>query len=207
MKARRTLLARIQHRIRVSRLNVRSGIHIDHSTYIAQTAKIQIDTDGCVLGGQVLVSGGVIISDGVIIAPYGGSVEIGAHAYVGPYCVLYGHGGLTIGRNTMIGAHTIILPANHGLTRVDRPMNSQGLTKKGIAIGEDVWIGAGCKILDGVHIGNGTVIGAGSVVTKDIDAHLIAFGVPAKVAGRRHASSDGECVRTSGGYAATSDAS
>ena len=207
MKAKRTLLARIQHRIRVSRLNARSGIHIDHSTYIAPTAKIQIDTDGCVLGGRVLVSGGVIISDGVIIAPYGGSIEIGAHAYVGPYCVLYGHGGLTIGRNTMIGAHTIILPANHGLTRVDRPMNSQGLTKKGIAIGEDVWIGAGCKILDGVHIGNGTVIGAGSVVTKDIDAHLIAFGVPAKVAGRRHASSDGECVRTSGGYAATSDAS
>ena len=86
-------------------------------------------------------------------------------------------------------------------------MNSQGLTKKGIAIGEDVWIGAGCKILDGVHIGNGTVIGAGSVVTKDIDAHLIAFGVPAKVAGRRHAASDGECVRTSGGYAPTNAAS
>jgi acetyltransferase-like isoleucine patch superfamily enzyme len=51
------------------------------------------------------------------------------------------------------------------------------------------------------------VIGAGSVVTKDIDAHLIAFGVPAKVAGRRHAASDGECVRTSGGYAPTNAAS
>ena len=86
-------------------------------------------------------------------------------------------------------------------------MNSQGLTKKGIAIGEDVWIGAGCKILDGVHIGNGTVIGAGSVVTKDIDAHLIAFGVPNKLAGRRHAASDGECIRTSGGYAPTNAAS
>src|SRR6266700_3332045 len=140
MKDRRTLLARIQHRFRVSRLNMVSGVQIDRSTYIARSAMIQIDTDGCVLGGRVLVSGGVTISDGVIIAPYGGIIEIGANAYVGPYCVLYGHGGLAIGRNTMIVAHTIILPANHGLTRVDRPMNSQGLTKKGIAIGEDVWI-------------------------------------------------------------------
>jgi acetyltransferase-like isoleucine patch superfamily enzyme len=207
VKAKRTLLARIQHRIRVSRLNMRSGVQIDRFTYIAETAKIQIDTDDCVLGGSVRISEGVVISDGVIIAPYGGSIEIGASAYIGPYCVLYGHGGLTIGRNTMIGAHTIILPANHGLTRVDRPMNSQGLTKNGIAIGEDVWIGAGCKILDGVHIGNGTVIGAGAVVTRDIDAYSIAFGVPAKVAGRRHGSSDGECVRTNGGYAATRGAS
>jgi acetyltransferase-like isoleucine patch superfamily enzyme len=207
MKDRRTLLARIQHRIRVSRLNMRSGVQIDRSTYIASSAMIQIDTDGCVLGGRVLVSGGVIISDGVIIAPYGGSIEIGASAYIGPYCVLYGHGGLAIGRSTMIGAHTIIVPANHGWTRLDEPMNVQPLTMKGIAIGEDVWIGAGCKILDGVHIGNGTVIGAGSVVTKDIDAHLIAFGVPAKVAGRRHASSDGECVRRNGEIASTSRAS
>jgi len=158
-------------------------------------------------GGRVRVSEGVIISDGVIIAPYAGSIEIAANAYIGPYCVLYGHGGLTIGRNTMIGAHTIIVPANHGIARLDVPMGRQPLTKKGITIGEDVWIGAGCKILDGVRIGNGAVIGAGSVVTKDIDAHLIAFGVPAKVAGSRHASSDGEFVRTSGGYAPTNAAS
>ena len=180
MKAKRTLLARIEHRIRVSRLNMRSGFQIARSTYIARSAMIQIDADGCVLGGRVLVSEGVTISDGAIIAPYGGIIEIGANAYIGPYCVLYGHGGLAVGRNTMIGAHTIIVPANHGFTRPDRPMNVQPPTKKGIAIGENVWIGAGCKVLDGVHIGNGAVIGAGSVVTKDVDAHVIALGVPAK---------------------------
>ena len=207
MKARRTLLARIQHRFRVSRLNMVSGVQIDRSIYIARSAMIQIDTDGCVLGGRIRISKAAIISDGAIIAPYGGSIEIGAHAYIGPYCVLYGHGGLTIGRNVMIAAHTIIVAANHGIAQLDVPMGRQPLTMKGIAIGEDVWIGAGCKILDGVHIGNGTVIGAGSVVTKDIDAHLIAFGVPAKVAGRRHASSDGECVRRNGEIASTSHSS
>jgi acetyltransferase-like isoleucine patch superfamily enzyme len=184
-----------------------AGIQIDRSTYIARSALIQIDADGFVLGGRVLVWERVTISDGVIIAPYGGSIEIGAHAYIGPYCVLYGHGGLAIGRNTMIGAHTIIIPANHGFTRPDRPMNVQPPRKKGIAIGENVWIGAGCKVLDGVHIGNGAVIGAGAVVTKDVAAYVIALGVPAKVTRSRQRSSAGGAVRTNGGHAATSDAS
>jgi len=192
MKAKRTYLARIQHRIRLSRLNMRSGVKIDRSTYIARSAKIEMDADGYELGGRVLVSGGVTMSDGVIIVPYGGSIEIGAKAYIGPYCVLYGHGGLAIGRNTMIAAHTIIVPANHGIGRLDVPMGAQPLTKKGIAIGEDVWIGAGCKVLDGVHIGNGAVIGAGSVVTKNIDAYMIAVGAPAKVVGSRQSSPVGK---------------
>jgi acetyltransferase-like isoleucine patch superfamily enzyme len=189
MKAKRTFLARIRHRIRVGRMNMGPEIQIHHSIYIAKSAMIQIHADGCVLGGRVRVSEGVTISDGVIIAPYGGSIEIGARAYIGPYCVLYGHGGLAIGQNTMIGAHTIVIPANHGIAQLDVPMGAQPLTMKGITIGENVWIGAGCKILDGVHIGNGTVIGAGSVVTKNIDAYLIALGVPAKVIGGRQRSS------------------
>jgi acetyltransferase-like isoleucine patch superfamily enzyme len=129
-----------------------------------------------------------VISDGVLIATYGGSVEIEVRAYIGPYCVLYGHGGLAIGRNTMIGAHTVIIPANHGFARIDVPMNEQPLTQKGIQIGEDVWIGAGCQVLDGVRIGNSAVIGAGSVVSRDIDAYAIAYGAPAAVVGNRRPS-------------------
>lgn len=60
-------------------------------------------------------------------------------------------------------------------------MNVQPRTQKGIHIGEDVWIGAGCKVLDGVRIGNGAVIRSGSVVSQDIDAYGIAHGVPAAV--------------------------
>jgi acetyltransferase-like isoleucine patch superfamily enzyme len=181
------------------------GVQVDPFIYMAASAKIQINTDDCVLGGRVRISTGVIISDGVIIAPYGGSIEIGASAYIGPYCVLYGHGDLTIGQNTAIGTHTIIIPANHGFKQPDRPLHVQPLTKEGITIGEDVWIGAGCKILDGVHIGNSAVIGAGSVVTKDIDAYSIAFGVPARVAGSRSIAST--WVNTTSEPVATSDAS
>lgn len=170
---------------------MRPGIKIGPHTYIAKSALIQTDSDGHSLGGRILISNGATISDGVIIAPYGGSIEIEPHAYIGPYCVLYGHGGLTIGRNTMIAAHTVIIPANHGFSRIDMPMNAQPQTREGIAIGEDVWIGAGCKVLDGVRIGKGAVIGAGSVVTKDIESYAVAVGVPAKIIGIRRSPTQG----------------
>jgi acetyltransferase-like isoleucine patch superfamily enzyme len=205
MRIKRPLIQRIQHRIRVARLNMMPGVQVDRSVYIAPSANIQIDTDDTVLGGRVRISEGVIISDGVIIAPYGGSIEIGASAYIGPYCVLYGHGELTIGRNTAIGAHTVIVPANHGFKQPDCPIHVQPLTKEGITIGEDVWIGGGCKVLDGVRIGNSTVIGAGSVVTKDVEPCSIAFGVPARVAGDRSIAS--RAVKRNGESVAATDAS
>lgn len=190
MRANRTLLTRIRHRIRLTQLNMTPGIQIAASTYIAKSAMIQMSSDGGAFGGRILIAAGVTISDGVIVAAYGGFVEIEANSYIGPYCILYGHGGLTIGRDTMIGAHTVIIPANHGFGRTDVPMNAQPPTKKGIHIAEDVWVGSGCKVLDGVRIGTGAVIGAGSIVTKDIDAYSIAFGVPAVVVGTRRASAE-----------------
>jgi acetyltransferase-like isoleucine patch superfamily enzyme len=170
---------------------MRPGVKISRHTYIAKSAMIQTDSDGCSLGGRIVISERAMISDGVIIAAYGGSIEIEPNAYIGPYCILYGHGGLTIGRNTMVAAHTVIVPANHGFSRIDMPMKAQPLTREGIDIGEDVWIGAGCKILDGVRIGKGTVIGAGSVVTKNIESYAIAVGVPAEVVRSRRSLAEG----------------
>lgn len=181
MKPKGAPLERIGYRIRVWRLNRQPGVRIAPSGYLGSGVLIQTASDGHSFGGRIVVADGVTLSDGVILATYGGSIEIEANVYVGPYCVMYGHGGLVIGRNTMIGAHTVIVPAGHGFARTDVPMNLQPLTHEGITIGEDVWIGAGCRILDGVHIGAGTVIGAGSVVTRNIDAKSIAVGVPAKV--------------------------
>jgi acetyltransferase-like isoleucine patch superfamily enzyme len=179
------LLARFYKRVRIARLNSIPGIRIGNPAYLSRSARLQITSDGRQFGGQIFIGDGTSISDGVIVATYGGSVTIGAHAYVGPYCVLYGHGGLTIGANSMIGAHTVIVPAQHSFDRIDVPINLQPIRKKGISIGENVWIGCNCCILDGVRIGNGTVIGAGAVVTKDVEPYSIAFGVPAHAVRRR----------------------
>ena len=179
MRARGTLLDRIRQRARVRRLNRSPGVAVASSGYLAKSAMIQTTSDGVWFGGSVVVAERVSISDGVTVATYGGSIEIGESVYIGPYAVLYGHGGLSIGKHTMIGAHTVIVAANHGFERLDVPMNAQPLTKEGIHIGEDVWIGAGCQILDGVHVGDHAIIGAGSVVTKSVDAYAVAYGVPA----------------------------
>jgi acetyltransferase-like isoleucine patch superfamily enzyme len=179
MKSEGNVLARIRNRLRVWRLNSNPEIKIGSVAYLASTAMLQTNSDGKRFGGKISIGDGVTVSDGVIIATYGGTVTIGSEVYIGPYCVLYGHGGLTIGRNTMIGAHTVIVPANHSFDRIDVPMNRQPIRKKGIIIGEDVWIGARCCILDDVQIGESAVIGAGAVVTKNVDAYAIAVGVPA----------------------------
>ena len=86
-----------------------------------------------------------------------------------------------IGENVRIAAHTVIIPENHNVDRLDTPIRFQGRSSKGVTIGSDVWIGAGVKILDGAVIGDGCVIGANSVVIGEIPPFCVAVGVPAKV--------------------------
>jgi len=90
-------------------------------------------------------------------------------------------GGVHIGDRTLIGYRTQIISGNHRIPEGREPIFSAGHEKQSVHIGNDVWIGANCMILPGVTIGDGTVIGAGSVVTKDIPEFSIAVGSPAKV--------------------------
>ena len=107
-------------------------------------------------------------------------MHIGENVTINNYCTLVGSGGIKIGDNVLSAAHTMILAFNHSFDNVKIPMNKQGKTMKGIEIGDDVWLGAGVKVLDGVKIGKGSIIGANSVITKDIAPYSIAVGIPAK---------------------------
>ena len=129
------------------------------------------------------------IASYTILATEGGFIKIGNHCSVQPFCTLYGHGGLTIGDYVRIAAHTTIVSANHIFTDSQRPIHHQGLSKQGIIIEDDVWIGAGAKILDGCKIGKGSVIGAGTVLTKNVEPYSVVVGVPGKkirVRGEQH---------------------
>ena len=93
--------------------------------------------------------------------------------------LIYVPGGLAIG-GVRIAAHVVVIPSNHGMTR-DVPIRQQLLTKWGITMEDDVWIGAGVRILDGVTTGRGSMVGAGDVVIGDtepysdcVPAHLMA---------------------------------
>ncbi|MCT4542480.1 MAG: acyltransferase [Vallitalea sp.] len=109
----------------------------------------------------------------------GTSIKIGANSGIGINARI--QGPLTIGENVMMGPDVIIYTKNHEISRTDIPMNSQGVTQpKEVIIKDDVWIGARVIILPGVCIGKGSIIGAGAVVTKDVENYSIVGGIPAK---------------------------
>jgi len=132
-------------------------------------------------GGSLTIGEASVIHRGAMLLPYGGFIRIGRFCRVNPYSVLYGHGGLFIGDHVRIAAHTVIVPANHGIALDAGLIADQPLTRKGIRIGDNVWIGAGVRILDGADIGEGCVIGAGAVVRGRLDPNGIYAGVPARL--------------------------
>lgn len=135
--------------------------------------------------GTIILRENVSIDRGVDMKSIGGRIEIGRTTYIGPYVCLAGAGNITIGENCLIASHSGIYANNHLFSDLTQPIMTQGTTTRGIVIEDDCWLGTGVKVLDGVRIGRGSVIGAGAVVTKDIPPYSVAVGVPAKVVSRR----------------------
>ena len=112
-----------------------------------------------------------------------GCLKIGSNTYVQPGCIFNPFvGSIIISANCMIAARCAFTPYQHSFADASRPMREQPLNSRGdIVIEDDVWLGLNVCVMDGVTIGRGAVVGAGSVVTKDIPAYAIAGGVPARV--------------------------
>lgn len=134
-------------------------------------------------GGSVTLHEGVHLYGNTIIeTSAGGEVVLGAETHVQPRCQFSAYlGSIRIGQRVEIAPQCSFYPYNHG-TVAEQPVRMQPLESKGdIIIGDDAWLGVGVIVLDGVKIGAGAVIGAGSVVTRDIPDYAIAMGVPAQV--------------------------
>lgn len=159
--------------------NREPGIQIE--PYLAIHESLTFD----LRGGTLSIAPGAEICSNVVLAPYGGSIALGRDIYIGPNCVLYGHGGLTIGADVLIAANTVIIPNAHRISDLERPIRSQGEEARGITIEDDVWLGCGVQVLDGVRIGRGAVVGAGSVVTRDVAPRMVVVGSPARPLRRR----------------------
>lgn len=119
-----------------------------------------------------------IMSGFTIRGPKG--ISIGSNCVVNYRCSIDGTGGLEIGDNVMLGPGVVIISASHKTDRIDIPINQQGYYKKKVVVGDDVWIGVNAIVLPGVTIGKGAVVGAGAVVTKNVEPYAIVAGVPAK---------------------------
>ena len=162
----------IRQRFKVTDLRLR-GVLVGESAVIHPGAIIEPS------GGKIVIGARTFIDNGVILRPLGGRIEIGDDCAINAYSVLYGGGGLTIGNEVRIAAHTVIVPSNHIFANPSISINDQGLSLKGIEIENDVWIGAGARILDGVRLSQGTVVGAGAVVTRTTEAYSVVVGAPA----------------------------
>lgn len=106
-------------------------------------------------------------------------IRVGDNSGIGVNCNI--RGPLQIGNDVMMGPDVVILTGSHGFKSIDIPMRKQKGNINGVKIGDDVWIGQRVIILPGIVIGNGAILGAGSVVTKDIPDYAIVGGNPAKV--------------------------
>jgi acetyltransferase-like isoleucine patch superfamily enzyme len=135
--------------------------------------------------GRIDAGARLQLEDGVVLEAWGGSIQLGENVFIGPYTVIYGHGGVTIGDHTLISMHCRILSSNHTVPPVGTLIRSQPDVLRPTQIGRDVWLGAGVTVLGGVTIGDGCVVGAGAVVTHDLPAHTVALGVPARIVGQR----------------------
>ena len=135
--------------------------------------------------GKVYANGKIIIGsrsrigrDVELQSEESGTIKIGNEVRVNTGCTIVSYSKVTIGDHTMIGEYVSIRDANHG-TAYGKIIKDQPHSSKPVTIGKDVWIGRGSCILPGVTIGDGAVIGANSVVTKDISSNSVSVGNPA----------------------------
>lgn len=162
-------------------------IKLGNGVYIRSVANIE----ACGENSWLTLGDGVRIDRGVDIRSHdgGGDIEIGDRTRIGPYTCLSGR-HIKIGKDCLIASHCGIYANNHIYSDPKRTINQQERSYKGITIEDDCWLGTGVRVVDGITIGRGSVIGAGAVVTKDLPPYSIAVGVPAKVIARREDSLD-----------------
>ncbi len=154
----------------------RAGIILGSANYFDKNVTIQK-----IHGGSIEIGSKNEFLYGVQLLSYGGKISIGNNCSISPYSIIYGHGkGTIIGNDVLIAAHSIFIPANHNFANKEININQQGLNSKGIIIADNVWIGARVTVLDGVKIGKGSIIAAGSVVVNDVEPFTVVGGVPAK---------------------------
>ena len=177
----RSYLARLTHRSYVSpKASVfHSGLQLDGNAFIGDGVIIY-EAKG---GGTVKIGKGVHIhQDCIIETGHGGSLSIGEDTHIQPRCQFSAYSAsIIVGNNVQIAPGCAFYPYDHGVLPGELICNQPLVSKGDIEIGDDVWLGFGAIILSGVSIGKGAVIGAGSIVTRNIPDGAIATGIPARI--------------------------
>ncbi|GIX58688.1 hypothetical protein BPADB04_37180 [Bacillus paranthracis] len=150
-----------------------------------------LSKEGLKIGNNVNIGSYTIIACSGSLKHLGKGMTIGDNSGIGDFSFFGAAGGIRIGKNVIMGQNVRFHSENHNFDRLDIPIKEQGVTNKGIIVGDDCWIGSGAVFLDGVKVGEGSVIGANTLVNKDIPPFSVAVGNPVKIIKNRIENGEG----------------
>lgn len=167
------------------------GVKIVNPQYISLGDNVRINDNATLIArgeGGIEIGNGVNINDRVYLDTERadeGYIKIGGGAYIGTGTTLFGHVGLEIGERSLLAQNITITPYSHIFSDPDADIITQGGHTKKVIIGRDCYLGMGVCVMYSADIGEGSVIGAGSLVIKPVPPYCVAVGHPAKVIKRR----------------------
>jgi acetyltransferase-like isoleucine patch superfamily enzyme len=157
-------------------------LQTDGMCFVCPGVKFEIGRDARVVLGRWSWLG-----HGCKVRVHEGSLEVGAKTVFGQECTISAFQQIAVGRECIIADRVMMIDFDHGMVETERPVREQGIYKRSVQIGNNVWIGYGACVLRGVTIGDNSVIGTSSVVTTDIPANAVVGGAPARLIRMRRA--------------------
>jgi acetyltransferase-like isoleucine patch superfamily enzyme len=145
---------------------------------------VLLDAKGTANRG-IEIGDGVFLGRGTILSCKDGDIRIGDHTNLGFHCEIFSGSSVTVGRHGLFAAQAYLVGGGHRFEDATTAVIDQPRTSQGIVLGDNVWLGTGAKVLDGVRIGSDVVVGANAVVNQDLPDGAIAAGVPARVLRQR----------------------
>jgi acetyltransferase-like isoleucine patch superfamily enzyme len=164
------------------KLRWRDRLQIDGVAFVCPRVTLEIGKDARVVLGRWSWLG-----HGTKIRAHEGEVVIGAKTVIGQDCTISAYQHVSIGRECIVADRAMLIDFDHGIVEVERPIRVQGIYKRDVRVGNNVWIGYGACFLRGVTVGDNSVIGTNAVVVKDVPANAVVGGVPAEVIRMRDA--------------------
>jgi acetyltransferase-like isoleucine patch superfamily enzyme len=154
----------------------------DGPVFFGKRLELQIGRRGTIRFGRF-----AWIGDGTKIRCHEGEVVVGAKTVMGQECTISAYRHVRIGEQCVIADRAMFIDFDHGTVEVERPIRHQGIYKRDVDVGSNVWIGYGACVLRGTRVGDNSIVGTNSVVTKDVPANAVVGGLPARIIRMREA--------------------
>jgi acetyltransferase-like isoleucine patch superfamily enzyme len=168
--------ARLLVRLALLKLRFGARLQMDGLCFICPGVKIEIGPEATLRIGRW-----AWVGHGCKIRVHEGEVEIGAKTVMGQECTISAFAHVSIGRECIIADRVMLIDFDHGVTEVERPIREQGIYKREVRVGHNVWMGYGACVLRGVRVGDNAVVGTSAVVTRDVPENAVVGGVPARL--------------------------